>query len=84
MTLETFLEKFDQFAGVPDAVAKMRQLIRTLAVHGKLVSQNPEDEPAQELIRRVSARLPKKQSENPFITAIEPSITDESKYDLPC
>ena len=32
---------------------------------------------------RVSARLPKKQSENPFITAIEPTHPDESQYDLP-
>ena len=32
MKLETFFEKFDQFADVPDAVAKMRELILQLAV----------------------------------------------------
>lgn len=83
MKLETFFENFDQFAGAPDAVAKMRGLIRTFAVQGKLVPQNPKDEPAEDLVTRVSAQLPKKQSENPFIAAIEPFITDESQYDLP-
>lgn len=46
MKLETFFEKFDQFADAPNAVAKMRELVLTLAVQGKLVSQDPNDEPA--------------------------------------
>ena len=37
MKLETFFEKFDQFADAPDAVAKMRELVLELAVQGKLV-----------------------------------------------
>ena len=32
MKLETFFEKFDQFANAPDAVAKMRELGITMAV----------------------------------------------------
>jgi type I restriction enzyme S subunit len=36
MTLETFFEKFDHFADAPNAVAKMRELIRTLTVSGRL------------------------------------------------
>ncbi|MEN9676375.1 MAG: hypothetical protein RIS76_2271 [Verrucomicrobiota bacterium] len=36
MTLETFFEKFDQFADTPDAVAKMRELVLELAATGKL------------------------------------------------
>jgi type I restriction enzyme S subunit len=34
--LETFFEKFDQFADAPDAVAKMRELILDWAATGKL------------------------------------------------
>ena len=41
MKLETFFEKFDQFADAPDAVAKMRELVLELAVQGKLVAQDP-------------------------------------------
>ncbi len=36
MKLETFFEKFDQFADAPAAVAKMRELVLNLAVTGKL------------------------------------------------
>ena len=35
MTLETFFEKFDQFANAPDAVVKMRGLILRLAMQGR-------------------------------------------------
>jgi type I restriction enzyme S subunit len=36
MKLETFFEKFDQFADAPDAVARMRELILLLALDGKI------------------------------------------------
>ena len=42
MTLETFFEKFDQFADAPDAVGKMRELVLHLAFSGKLL---PAGEP---------------------------------------
>jgi type I restriction enzyme S subunit len=53
MKLKTFFEKFDQFADAPDAVAKMRELVLELAVQGKLVSQNPKDEPASILLKKI-------------------------------
>ncbi|PTL35287.1 hypothetical protein CLG94_10285 [Candidatus Methylomirabilis limnetica] len=37
MKLETFFEKFDQFADAPDAVAKMRELILDFAIGGRLL-----------------------------------------------
>ena len=46
MKLKTFFEKFDQFADAPDAVEKMRELVRQFAVTGKLVTQDKRDEPA--------------------------------------
>ena len=55
MKLETFFEKFDQFADAPDAVAKMRELVLELAVQGKVVAQNAADEPAAQLLKRVLA-----------------------------
>ena len=50
MKLETFFEKFEMFADAPNAVAKMRELVLTLAVQGKLVPQDPNDEPALALL----------------------------------
>ena len=52
MKLETFFEKFDEFADTPNAVERMRELILRLAMQGKLVSQNPRDEPADSLAGR--------------------------------
>ena len=43
MKLETFFEKFDQFADAPGAVAKMRELVLELAVQGKLVERKESD-----------------------------------------
>lgn len=51
MKLETFFEKFDQFADAPNAVAKMRELVLQSAVQGKLVRQDANDVPASKLIR---------------------------------
>ncbi|MEO5716642.1 MAG: restriction endonuclease subunit S [Luteolibacter sp.] len=43
MTLDTFFKKFDTFAGAPNAVAKIRELVLQLAVQGKLVEQKHSD-----------------------------------------
>lgn len=83
MNLETFFEKFDQFAEAPDAVEKVRELVRNFAVTGKLVLQDPNDEPAEALVARIAAALPGKKSENPFLEEIEYSVLDESEYKLP-
>lgn len=47
MKLEAFFDKFDLLADAPNAVEKMRELALQLAVQGKLVPQDLNDEPAQ-------------------------------------
>jgi len=47
MSLEVFLEKFDQFADTPGMVTKMRELVLQLAVTGNLVQQSVDDQPAE-------------------------------------
>jgi type I restriction enzyme S subunit len=59
----TFFEKFDVIAAAPDAVVKMRELVLHLAVHGSLVRQSAEDEPAAELLRRSRAAMAKLMAE---------------------
>ncbi|MDL2200247.1 restriction endonuclease subunit S [Halopseudomonas aestusnigri] len=41
-------------AGAPNGIKKLRELILELAVRGKLVPQDPNDEPASELLIRIA------------------------------
>jgi type I restriction enzyme, S subunit len=55
MKLETFFEHFDLLAEAPNGVQKLRELILDLAVRGKLVPQDANDEPAAVLLERIKA-----------------------------
>ena len=46
---------FDLIAQAPGGVARLRELILTLAVQGKLMPQDPSDEPASELLKKIRA-----------------------------
>jgi type I restriction enzyme, S subunit len=47
------LQHFEQISEAPEAVPRLRQFILDLAVRGKLVDQDPADEPAPELLKRI-------------------------------
>ena len=49
------LSNLNLLATAPDGVAKLRELILTLAVQGKLLPQDPSDEPASVLLRKIRA-----------------------------
>ena len=53
MPLATFFEHFELLADQPDATAKMREFVLQLAVKGKLLPQNPKDEPADKLLELI-------------------------------
>ena len=55
MNAEQLLTHFDRIADAPDAIPRLRRFILDLAVRGKLVEQDPNDEPAAELLRRIAA-----------------------------
>ena len=49
------LSNLELLATAPGGVAKLRELILTLAVQGKLVPQDPADEPASVLLQKIRA-----------------------------
>ncbi|UJX41540.1 restriction endonuclease subunit S [Desulfovibrio sp. JY] len=53
MNAARLLEYFDRIAEAPDAVSRLRKFILDLAVRGKLVEQDPNDEPASELLKKI-------------------------------
>ena len=54
VNVEQLLTNFDRIVDVPDAVPRLRRFILDLAVRGKLVPQDPNDEPAAELLKRIA------------------------------
>ncbi|GKT06869.1 restriction endonuclease subunit S [Desulforhabdus sp. TSK] len=48
-------QHFDTAFAAPDGIAKLRELILTLAMQGKLVEQDPNDPPTSELLKEIEA-----------------------------
>ena len=55
MNADRLLGHYEQIADAPDAVQRLRRFILDLAVRGKLVEQNPADESASALLKRIAA-----------------------------
>ncbi|MDX1822010.1 MAG: restriction endonuclease subunit S [Paracoccaceae bacterium] len=61
-TADRLLALYDQVADAEDAIPRLRRFVLDLAVRGKLVEQDPTDEPSAELLKRIAkekARLVK-------------------------
>jgi type I restriction enzyme S subunit len=79
------VRNFEALAKAADGVAQLRKLILTLAVRGKLVPQDPHDQPATKLLgalradkaQLVAAGKAKRDRQLP------PIATDEQPYELP-
>lgn len=76
---------FDLIAQAPGGVARLRELILTLAVQGKLVQQDPSDEPASELLKKIRAEKDRLIAKGKIKRDKPPAeITDEEKpFELP-
>ena len=55
MNAERLFALYDRVADAPNGVARLRQFVLDLAVRGKLVEQDPADEPASELLKWIAA-----------------------------
>lgn len=54
-TRELLEQHFDTAFAAPDGIKKLRELILTLAMQGKLVPQDPNDPPASQLLKNIDA-----------------------------
>jgi type I restriction enzyme, S subunit len=83
MNAERVLAHYERIADAPDAIARLRRFVLDLAVRGKLVQQDPNDEPASELLKRIAqekARLVKAGEIRKPKTL--PAV-DEAPFDIP-
>ena len=78
MTPRDFIAHFDTIAEAPNGIARLREFVLRLAVRGRLVPQNPADEPANRLIERAAVK--RTQSAKKKTGSKKPTST--SPYDM--
>lgn len=85
LKLETFFDNFEVLADAPNGVQKLRELILQLAVQGKLVPQDPNDEPASVLLEKIKAEKERliKEKKIRKSTVLPPVEADQVPFDVP-
>jgi len=78
-------DHFDTLFTTEHSIDQLKQTILQLAVMGKLVTQNPVDEPGSELLKKIAKEKARLIKEGKIKSEINlPSITNEERhYDLP-
>ena len=69
MTVPLLLEHFDELISTPDDVEKLNRSILQLAMQGKLVEQNPNDESSQNLLKDIEEEKLKAETNGSKITS---------------
>ena len=79
------VRQFDLVATAPGGVARLRELILTLAVRGALFPQRPSDEPATVLLERIRAERTRLNAREKVNRGMQPPRTSEDfqPFDLP-
>ena len=85
MSLQRFFDNFAALAEAPNSVAKLRELILQLAVEGKLVCQQPNEESGAELLKRIQIEKERRRREGKLRKFIPPKTIkrNEIPFDLP-
>ncbi|HFQ5220663.1 TPA: restriction endonuclease subunit S [Vibrio vulnificus] len=78
-------EHFDTLFTTEESIDQLKQTILQLAVMGKLVSQDPNDEPASELLKRIAEEKAQlvKEKKIKKQKALPPISDDEKPFELP-
>lgn len=84
-TRDLLEQHFDTAFAAPDGIAKLRELILTLAMQGKLVEQDPSDMPASALLKAIDGEKQRlvKAGKIKAPKPLPPIKTEEVPYPLP-
>ena len=85
MNADRLLAHYERIADAPDTVPRLRRFVLDLAVRGKLVDQDPNEEPAAELLKRIAkekARLVKAR-ESRREKSLPEIESDDVPYEIP-
>ncbi len=84
-TVELLEKHFDSAFAAPDGIKKLRELILTLAMQGKLVPQDPNEQPASELLQEIEAEKQRLVQEGQIKKSkpLLPVAEEEKPYVLP-
>ena len=85
MNNQIFLDHFERLTDVPNAAARLRELVLQLAVQGKLVAQDERDEPAAHLLERIKAERKRLVREKKIkeTKPLSPVSEDEKPFEIP-
>ncbi len=73
-------EHFDTLFAMEGSIDVLKQTVLQLAVMGKLVPQNPADEPASELLKRIATEKDRLSRGGGLRTTAEPHIEADEQY----
>ena len=84
-TTELLEKHFDTAFAAPDGIKKLRELILTLAMQGKLVPQDSNEKPARELLKEIEAEKQRlvKEGKIKKPKPLPPANEEEKPYALP-
>ena len=85
MTAQDLIKAFDTLAESPNGIKRLRELVLQLAVRGKLVPQDPKDEPASKLLERIAAEKARLVKEKKIRKpkALPPVTDEEMPFEVP-
>lgn len=79
MNAERLLAEYERVGDAPNAIAKLRAFILDLAVRGKLVAQDTNEDSAALLLKRIELERARLQ----LIASVEPVGVEEAPFPLP-
>jgi type I restriction enzyme S subunit len=85
MNPSQLLDHFDRITDAREAIPRLRRFILDLAVRGKLVKQDPNDEPAFELLKRIQAEKARLVRDGTIkrLQPVLPIVADEIQSEVP-